>query len=143
MRRWASRMASPDDDLLALLRAVPNLNVWDGYVDADETAKVISVPLPYVAFLSSTGRDWQEGFCGGVSGQVVEFQLTGVGSTRRQAKWALGKVRTALSRKRVNGELVVRSDVVEFVRREDDYTLPGGEPLFYGVDRYSVGVNPG
>ena len=129
---------STDSDLLALLEAVPNLNVHDGYVDADETEKVISVPLPYVVFYSTPGYDNNERQCGGVGGRVVEFQITGVGGTREQAKWALDQARTALSRKRLNGSLIRRFDDNQFVRRDDDYTRPSGDPLFYGVDRYGV-----
>lgn len=129
-----------DDELLTLLRAVPNLNVYDGYVEADETAKVISVPLPYVAYFASTGYDNDERFCGNAGGRVVEFSLTGVGSTREQAMWALNKARTALSRKRIDGRLIRHDGSNVSVRRDDDYTRPGGGPLFYGIDGYTVAV---
>jgi hypothetical protein len=131
---------SADDDVLALLEAVPNLNVHDGYVDVDETAMVISVPLPYVVFYSTPGYDRDDRQDGRVNGRVVEFQVTGVGGTREQAKWALDKARGALSRQRLGDALIRRSDDNQYVRRDDDYTRPGGEPLFYGVDRYGVAV---
>lgn len=133
-------MMNPDDALLALLRAVPNLNVHDGFVPADETDKVISVPLPYVVFYSTTGYDNDARQCGDVAGRVVEFQLTGVGGDRQQAKAALEKARGALSRKRLDGSLIRHSDDNQPVRRDDDYTRPGNKPLFYGVDRYAVAV---
>ncbi len=131
---------NPDDALLALLRAVANLNVHDGYVDVDETQKVISVPLPYVVFWSTPGYDNDARQDGRVAGRVVDFQITGVGGTREQAKWVLDKARGALSRKRLNGSLIIRDDDNQFVRRDDDYTRPGGGPLFYGVDKYAVAV---
>ena len=131
---------STDDDLIAMLEAVPNLNVHDGYVDADEAAKVISVTLPYVVFYSTPGYDNDARHCGGVGGRVVEFQITGVGGTREQAKWALDKARTVLSRQRLNGNLIIRADDNPSVRRDDDYTRPGGLPLFYGIERYGVAV---
>ena len=131
---------SADDDILALLEAVPNLNVYDGYVDADESAKVISVPMPYVVFYSSPGYDNDVRQSGQVAGRVLGFQITAVGVDRRQAKWALDKARTALSRKRLNGNLIKRADDNQHVRRDDDYTRPGGLPIFYGVDKYSVAV---
>lgn len=131
---------STDADLLALLVAVPNLTVHDGYVDADETLKVISIPLPYVVFYSTPGRDNDDRQSGAVAGRVVEFSITAVGETREQAKWALDKARTALSRKRLNGNLIKRADDNQFVRRDDDYTRPGNLPIFYGVDRYAVAV---
>lgn len=131
---------NPDDALLALLRAVANLNVHDGYVDVDETQKVISVPLPYVVFWSTPGYDNDARQDGRVAGRVVDFQITGVGGTREQAKWVLDQARGALSRKRLNGSLIIRDDDNQFVRRDDDYTRPGGGPLFYGVDKYAVAV---
>lgn len=130
--------ADPDAALIALLIAVPNLNVYDGYVDADETLKVIAVPLPYVVFYSTPGYDNDPRFCGLVAGRVFEFSITGVAEDRNQAKWALEKARGALSRKRVNGSLVIRAVDNPYVRRDDDFTTPGGAPLFYGIDRYSV-----
>jgi hypothetical protein len=131
---------NPDAELLSMLRAVPNLNVHDGFVDVDETAKVISVPLPYIVFYSTPGYDNDERYAGVVGGRVVEFQLTGVGESREQAKAALEKARTALSRERLGRNRIRRSDDNMAVRRDDDYTRPGGGPLFYGVDRYAVAV---
>ena len=141
-----------DGDLLAMLDASPSLvfvprgqtgvanAVYDGYVDADETAKVISIPLPYVVLFSTPGYDNDARQSGQVAGRVVEFSITGVGETREQAKWVLDKARTALSRQRLNGNLIIRADDNQFVRRDDDYTRPGGGPLFYGIDRYGVVV---
>lgn len=131
---------SADDDLLTMLRAVANLNVYDGYVDADEAQHVISVPLPYVVFFSSPGYDNNKRLAGGVNGRVLEFTITGVGGTREQAKWAMDKARGALSRKRLNGNLIIRDDNNDPVRREDDFSQPGGLPLFYGIDKYGVAV---
>lgn len=142
---------SADDDLLAMLAVAPlhlfvkgespsPNTVFDGYVDADETAKVISVPLPYVVFYSTPGYDNDERQSGEVAGRVVQFQITGVGMDRNQAKWVLEKARDALSRKRLNDNLIIRDPENLHVRRDDTYTRPGGEPLFYGVDRYAVAI---
>jgi hypothetical protein len=131
---------NPDAELLALLRAIPNLNVYDGSVPVDETKKVISVPLPYIVFWSSPGYDNDERHDGRVAGRVVEFQLTGVGGTREQAKWVLEKARSNISRKRLGKGLIRRSDDNQTVRRDDDYNRPGNLPLFYGVERYAVAV---
>lgn len=131
---------SADDDLLALLRAVPSLNVWDGDVEVDESAKVISVPLPYIVFYSSPGYDNDGRFCGDVGGRVLEFDIHGIGMDRNQAKWVLDKARAALSRKRLNGNLIIRAEANLPVGKEKTYTRPGGGPLFYGVDRYGVAI---
>lgn len=128
-----------DADIIELLTDA-GLTVHDGYVKANETAKEISVSFPYVVFWSSPGFDNDERFAGPVNGRVAEFQLTGVGVTREQAKWALDKARTAISRKRLDGALIRRNDDNAMVRRDDEYTRPGGGPLFYGVDRYGVAV---
>lgn len=118
---------------------VKNAVYW-GYLDVDEAAKVINVPLPYLVLNSSPGYDRDERYSGSVNGRVLEFQLTGVGESERQAKWILDQARTMLSRKRLAGALIKRSDDNLNVRRDDDYTRPGGDPIFYGVDRYAVAV---
>lgn len=129
-----------DDTLLTMLRTAP-LDVYDGYVEADETEKVIAVDLPYVVFYSSTGDDTDERLCGRPAGQVLSFQVTSVGSTREQAKWAAAKTRVVVNRKRVDGSMIIH-EAGQPVRRDDDYTRPGGGPLFYGVDEYSVRTTP-
>lgn len=143
---------SADDDLLAMLDASPTLvlapfgkpgginAIYDGYVVADETAKVISVPLPYVVFYSPPGYDRDERQGGQVGGRVLRFTITGVGQDRTQAKFVLDKARAVLSRKFLGSNLIIRDDDDQPVRREDTYTRPGNLPLFYGIDRYSVAV---
>jgi hypothetical protein len=145
---------SADLDVLAMLDASPVLVYIDeetdaepvenaiywGYLNVDETAKVIAAPMPYLVFNSSPGYDRDERYSGSVNGRVLEFQLTGVAETERQAKWILDQARNLLNRKRLNGALIRRLDDNQNVRRDDDYTRPGGEPIFYGVDRYAVAV---
>jgi len=133
-----------DDALLALLRgALPATDVHDGYVDADEAAKVIAVHLPYVVFYAGLGDDIDERLGGRNGGTVTDFQTTYVGSTREQARWAREKARTALSRKRVTVDGresgLIKRVASSVIRRDDDFTRPGGGPLFYGVDQYEVG----
>lgn len=137
-------------DILALLDSSPHLTyvkrggqavpnaVYDGQVEVDETAKVIAAPLPYVVFWGSPGYDRNERLSGQVGGRVKECRLTGVGETREQAQWILDRARDALSRKRLGGSLIRRTDSNGEIRRADDYTRPGGEPLYYGSDEYAV-----
>ena len=139
-------------DLLAMLDASPVLvvapfntagginAVYDGYVKADESAKVISVALPYLVFYSGTGRDNDARQSGQVAGRVKGFRIIGVAATPEQAEWVLDRGRDMLSRKRLNGNLIIRTDGTDEARRDDDYTRPGGDPLFYGVDLYAVAV---
>lgn len=133
-----------DTALLALLEAVPNLNVHDGYVSADKTTKVISVPLPYVVYYSSLGYDVDERQGGRPGGRAVPFRLGFVGATPEQTRAAGEKVRAALSRKRVTVDGkesgLIRLIDSDTVRRDDDYTRDGGLPLFYGADQYEVGI---
>lgn len=130
---------SVDEDVLAMLRAVEHLNVHDGYVDVDEASKVIAVELPYVVYSSTPGRDREERYSGHAVGRVTDFRITGVGETREQAKAVLDRARAAISRKRIGQALIKRDNENQPVRREDTYTRPGGLPLFYGIDGYSVG----
>lgn len=132
-----------DVELLALLAGDPALRVHDGSVDADETTKVISVPLPYVVFFSADDDESDERFSGNVAAGEVQFQVNYVGDSREQAKRAGKRARACLSRKRitVNGKRsgLIHLDDSMIVRRDDVFTRPGGGPLFYGVDLYSVG----
>lgn len=123
-----------------MLEAVDGLNVWDGGPDVDETEKVIGVDLPYVAFWSSTGTPRSRRKGGRAAGRVLEFSITGVGVDRRQAKWALDRAREALEGRRLGKNLITHTDDSQDVRRDDDFTRVGGEPLFYGVDKYAVAI---
>lgn len=141
-----------DDDLLAMLDASPVLtvvgegrtgginSVYQGFPAVDTMAKVISLPLPYLVYVTSPGYDRDERFSGSVNGRVLDFQLTGVGQSEKQAKFVLDEARKVLNRRRLGGSLIKRSFDNALVRRDDDYTRTGGLPIFYGVDRYSVPV---
>lgn len=143
---------SADTDLLAMLDASQTLAVipegetgginavYQGFPTVDTAAKVISLPLPYLVYVTSPGYDRDERFCGSVNGRVLDFQLTGIGESETQAKWILDEARRMINRKRLNGSLIKRSRDNLHVRRDDDFTRPGGEPMFYGADRYSVAV---
>ena len=138
-------------DLLAMLDASPVLvvapfntvgginAVYDGYVKTDESAKVVSVELPYLVFYSGTGRDNDVRQSGQVAGRVKKFRIMGVAATPEQAEWVLERGRDMLSRKRLNGNLIIHT-AGDDEARQDDYTRPGGLPLFICVDRYEVAV---
>lgn len=143
---------SADSDILAMLDASPVLvvvgegktgginSVYQGFPAVDTTAKVITLPLPYAVFITSPGYDRDERHSGDVGGRVLEFQLTGVGQSEKQAKFVLDEARKVLNRKRLNGSLIKRAPDNQLARRDDDYTRVGGQPIFYAVDRYSVAV---
>lgn len=143
---------SADSELLALLDASPTLtvvaegktgginSVYQGFPGVDTTVKVIKLELPYLVYVTSPGYDRDERYSGDVGGRVLDFQLTGVGQSEKQAKFVLDAARDVLNRKRLNGSLIKRSIENALVRRDDDYTRAGGLPIFFGVDRYSVGV---
>jgi hypothetical protein len=138
--------AADDAVVLAVLDAVANLNVHDGDVpDSDAATSVIAATLPYVVFYAMTDNPAVGDALAGTSGAyLTEFQLTGVGDSREQAKLALERARAVLDRKRLTfpsgSRFVRRTDVNQFVRRDDTWTRPGGAPLFFGVDRYAVAI---
>jgi hypothetical protein len=143
---------SADADILALLDASSTLtvvaegktgginSVYQGFPAVDTTAKVVTLALPYLVFITSPGYDRDERYSGDVNGRVLDFQLTGVGQSMAQAKFVLDEARKVLNRKRLDGSLIKRSPDNALVRRDDDYTRSGGLPIFFGVDRYSVAV---
>lgn len=135
---------NPDDELLALLKAVPYLNVHDGDVETDEAEKVVMVPLPYVVFYSGLGYDIDERLGGRPGGRAVSFRVSYVGDSREQARAAGAKARAALSRKRVTVDgkpsgLIQHRDSDEIIP-DPTYNRPGGGPLFRGVDVFEIGV---
>lgn len=151
---------SADADVLALLDASEFLVVYEegvtppatpedefsmvyqGEADADETAKVIIVPMPYLVYGTTTPRDNDARYSGHVAGEIHEFWLMGVGETPEQAKVPLTKARQAINRKRlaVGRGLIHKDTANQPVTKDPDYNRPGGEPIFYGVDRYAVAI---
>jgi hypothetical protein len=138
-------VSSADDaTVLTVLRAVPNLNVWDGHVeDSDASTMVISADLPYVVFWGGYDDDAPGDSLAGTSGaHLSDFRVTFVGETREQAKWAGEQARAVLNRKRLSftaGSRFVRcTDNSGYVTRDDTWMRPGGAPLFSGIDQYEV-----
>lgn len=141
-----------DDEILALLAvspfhlydagavATPNA-IFEGYPQADETEKIIAVPLPYLVYVTTPGFDNDLRQCGDVAGRVLEFQIAAIGEAQWQAKWALDHARAVLSRRRLGRALIRRSPDNLYVRRESEFTRPDGGPLFHGVDRYAVAIS--
>lgn len=135
--------AEVSTEVLTLLDAVPNLNVWDGDVgDSDPTDMVITAELPYVVFYSTPGYPAEAGRRVGAvqRRRVVEFQVNGAGETREQAQWALSEAETALDGKVLDiagaRRRIRRTDDNLFVRKDPTWTRPGGAPLFFGVLRF-------
>jgi hypothetical protein len=138
--------AADDATILARLQALdPPLRVHDSDVpDSNPDTKVIAAALPYVVFYALMDDPAPGDSLAGTSGAYLTgFQLTGVGETREQAKRALEPAQAPLDPKQVvfpgdRSRFVKRTDVNQFVRRDDTWTRPGGAPLFFGVDRYAV-----
>lgn len=143
---------SPAEEILAMLDASATLTVvpegaptvkngvyW-GNPTVDRTTKVITLPLPYLVFNASPGYDRDPRFNGTVAGRVFEFRLQGIGQSEQQALWVLNEASKVLSRKRLGRSLIKRRDINAEARRDDDYTRPGGKPLFSASDKYGVGV---
>lgn len=125
-----------DSDFLALLEAIPNVNVWDGVVDADETTKVISVPLPFVLYEGK--RTTPENVRAGGRGERGNFPaLKCAGETRDQADLLANKVEAALDGAAMGKRTVSFFDRSEPIR-DPRYTRTGGDPLFYTALRFTV-----
>jgi hypothetical protein len=126
---------SIDGGVLALLRAgFPN--VWDGIVDADETAKIVSVPLPFIVYNGK--RTTPENVRAGGRAERGNFpSMLCVGETREQADALADKVEALLDGKGLGNRTVrffERSDPARDLR----YTRTGGGPLFNVGLRFAV-----
>jgi hypothetical protein len=138
-------VTSADDAVvLTALDAVANLNIWDSHVeDSDPSEMVITAALPYVVFYGfSDDVSPGDSLAGSSGAHLSAFQVTAVGETREQARWAAEKARGALDRQRLTfasgSRLVRHNGDMQPIVRDDTWTRPGGEPLFSAVDRYNV-----
>ena len=126
---------SVDDDLLTLLEALP-YDVHDGHVDANETTKVISVPLPFVLYYGK--RTSPENVRAGGRAERGNFAaMTCVGESREQADALADKVEAGLDGKPLGNRTVLFYDRSE-PTRDLRYTRIGGGPLFYTALRFTV-----
>lgn len=101
----------------------------------------VLLSVPYVAWYSNLGEPANRDMVGRPKTNVTEFQLSYVGVTRDQAKWAGEKARATLTGSRLPG--FGRPRVVESqrVREDTDARVLVGDQyrtLFYGVDIYTV-----
>lgn len=126
---------SVDAGILTLLRA-GIANVHDGIVTANETTKVITVPLPFVLYYGK--RTIPANLRAGGRAERGNFPaLTCAGTTREQADALADKVEALLDGKSVGNRTVAffeRSDPTRDLR----YTRTDGGPLFYTALRFTV-----
>lgn len=131
-------------DTLALARLQSTGRpVAEDKVPVADDGKTVQLQAPYFAYYSNIGEPRNRDLAGLAKSTVTEFQVTYVGITRDQAKWAGERARTALTatkmapygRPRVVESQRVREDTDARVLVDDRYRT-----LFYGVDIYRVVV---
>lgn len=158
-------MIEVDRAIIAALEA-EGIRVGNGYIATDQDADafepgdpneptVITVELPYAVLYSNFGDDYKRRLSGFASKRSVFWQITYVGSTVDQVKWAQRRGRRALARRldvlvydedtdEPTGEKyetgLIDIEESQRVRRDDATVDPNGDPLFYGVDTHSVKV---
>lgn len=133
-------MRTVDIAVLTKLRTVL-ANVHDGQVPVDESdSNVVTSAMPYVVYYSDVGLDDTRRLSGHATKRETSFQVTYVGETRDQAKWAGEQARAQLADSSLGLPGGGRMRVADSQRvvRDNDARLPGGGRLFYGVDVYSV-----
>lgn len=139
-------MSHIDDAVLATLRSGPAdqpLNVYDGYAPANEADKVVSIDLPYVVVHRTPDFPSDATYDQGTIASTTHWSIVGVGATPEQVKAALARADDRLGEFITEGPNEPRFSVTREpepppIRREDTYTRPGGQPLFYGSVRYSA-----
>lgn len=149
-----------DDAVLELLAADARIVLWegpatvvgdlvplfDGHVeDSDEAEKTIGAPLPYLIFYSTPGRPTRPRVGRSSTMREVEFQVTGVGMDRWQAKWAADVAEGILDEATITPagdrtRRIRRTDDSLYVARDDTWTRPDGGPLFMCPARYTAGT---
>ncbi len=110
-------------------------------VPVSTDGKTVTLSVPYLAWYSNVGEPANYDLVGRSKSTVTEFQVTYVGVTREQAKWAGEKARTELTGTKLAP--FGRPRVVESQRVREDTdarVLVNGEyrTLFYGADIYRV-----
>lgn len=129
-------------EVIAILEAVPYLNVHDGHVtDSDGDTKTVSAPLPYVVLQGRVTEPVEPSLTGVSTTRIAGFDVRFTGRDRTQAEWAADKARTALRDARltsVAGAPIVRW--LETIEPADDPTWnrPDGGPLFVGTERFQL-----
>lgn len=124
----------------------PEARVHQGGAQVDNRTKVVTYALPYVTFNSNVGDDddQTQRLTGRRTWRTVFFSVMFVGVTVDQAKWAGQRVRDQLENRHIiiEGHRTrrCRLQASQRVRRDDDAIRPNGEPLFYGIDEYELGV---
>lgn len=154
-------MIEVDDAIIAAV-AAEGLTLYNAFVPSDQDndafepgdpgePRVITVEFPFAVLYSNLGDDNIRRLGGRSSQRSVFFQVTSVGLTPAQAKWAAARQRRALKDRRLEvidpetdtpyriGRISV--DESQRMRRDDETTDPNGNPAFYLVDTYSVKVS--
>jgi hypothetical protein len=114
------------DAVLALLRAVPNLNVFDAELPTDPPLDPDGRVHPYAVFFPGGGNAFGDRINQDLATDMSwSCRVLFVGGDRTRALWALDKVRAALTGKRPTGGARLKEvlDQVE-TRVELDITPP-------------------
>lgn len=117
--------------VLALVDAVPNVNVYDAIVPNDPA-------LPYVVVRTDTGPRTRSSILATSDRLDLTVWCTSVGATREQAQWVAEKVAGALLdvRPTVSGRQCFPIESVNSQpAQRDDAISP---PLMYAVDEYRL-----
>ena len=152
------------DAVLSVIGA-ENVRVFDANVPTDQAGDiyepgsvdepvVVTVDLPYVVIYMNFGDDNQPRLAGRTAQRSVFWQITSVGLTPEQTRWAHKRARRALKDRRLvvhvvddatgqpTGETYQSGRISigesQRMRRDDTTTDPDGNPVFYLVDTCSV-----
>lgn len=119
------------DAVLGLLKAVPNLTVYDAMVPDSPQA-------PYVVVYPDQGAAQPTSFTLASDQRLFRVQTTSVGSDPQQARWVAEKTQGALldATPAVAGRTTwpIRHELTRPIERDDDVS----PPMFYAVDLWRV-----
>lgn len=143
MTTLAFNLDPADIAITALLRDIENIDLHVGHVtDSDDSAKTVSAPVPYLLYSSGVGYASRR--AGGWAGRTVPFTVTYTHGTFYGAKAVALATRDYLDGATVTIDGRVRRirlqdpDENVVVEHDREWSRPGGEALYFGMDRFWV-----
>lgn len=112
------------DATLALLQAIPHLNVYDTELPADPPLDDDGRVHPYAVFFPGGGHAFGDRLNDAPTDVAWDFRVLFVGGDKTRALWALDKIRAALTGKRPTGGARLKEVLDDVTIRTETNVVP-------------------